>query len=182
MSLRNILFLFSTLFNTMNVFTIGIVNKDIKRVNICVILGFVFNAWFFLFWIIFSCYFACLVIFKLNVSFIMLDVGFLCTYVYSFKSSWALFWSIVKLLRNSLIISSLALKQPVVRAPFLPYWSNSLPSIQPNVLFIIWGFSSWTLGTQTISSSEFLCHFFLVVLSLLFGISQQQVLCWSVLT
>lgn len=43
MSLLNMLFLFSALLNIMNVFIIEIVNKDIKRVNICVILGFVFN-------------------------------------------------------------------------------------------------------------------------------------------
>lgn len=45
----------------------------------------------------------------------------------------------------------------LVRATFLPNWSNIPLSSQPNVLFIIWGFSNLTVGTQTSPSLECLC-------------------------
>lgn len=124
----------------------------------------------------------------LILNFILLGVGFLCTCVYSFKSSWALFgiqlsysetvWSFQSLLWSFVRWARTVL---VLRATFLPYWSNILLEYSTQCLlyevFPIWLWERKLVPAQNVSAC-----FFLIVLSLLFGISQQQVLHWSVLT
>lgn len=77
--------------------------------NICATSVSIGINWF-LIMIKFSCFFACLVIFDWKpyiMNFILLGAGYFCI---RFNNSWILFWDVVKLLGNSLILLDLVFK------------------------------------------------------------------------
>lgn len=128
---------------------------------------------FLLLWIIFLCFFSCLVIFDWKpyiVSFPCLGIHIL----WSYKYSWVLFWNAVKLLGNYLLLLGLTLRffsfflvgpeRYSSRDNFAPPWQGKPFWTLCSMLSDVWGLPLWHCSQSYVScgiihSNPFMCFF-----------------------